>query len=110
MSSLTVFIVDSTPAGIPPTAVFAPQPDMSMSASIKLAGGVSSKDARALAEDMHCDPEFIQSMRKKKDRTEFACFVRNFTPHAVAVASCFCVFLAQPSSRKPKDEARRATA
>lgn len=56
------------------------------SASIKLAGGVSSKDARAFAEDMHCDPEFIQGMKKRREQTEFACFVRNFTPRAVQVS------------------------
>jgi hypothetical protein len=56
------------------------------STSIKLAGGVSAKDARALAEDMHIDPEFLQKMRKSRERTEFACFVRNFTPQAVQVS------------------------
>lgn len=56
------------------------------STSIKLAGGVSAKDARALAEDMRCDDEFLQKMRKSKERTEFACFVRNFTPKAVQVS------------------------
>jgi hypothetical protein len=53
------------------------------STTIKLAGGVSAKDARTLAEDMRCDPEFLTGMRKGKEKTEFACFVRNFTPQAV---------------------------
>jgi hypothetical protein len=56
------------------------------STSIKLAGGVSAKDARALAEDMRCDADFLQKMRKTRERTEFACFVRNFTPKAVQVS------------------------
>lgn len=56
------------------------------STSIKLAGGVSAKDARALAEDMRVDPEFLQKMRKSRERTQFACFVRNFTPQAVQVS------------------------
>jgi hypothetical protein len=53
------------------------------STTIKLAGGVSAKDARTLAEDMRCDPDFLTGMRKGKEKTEFACFVRNFTPQAV---------------------------
>ncbi len=56
------------------------------STSIKLAGGVSAKDARALAEDMRCDDTFLQRMQKSRERTEFACFVRNFTPKAVQVS------------------------
>ncbi len=56
------------------------------STSVKLAGGVSAKDARALAEDFGADPEFLQSMRKRRGRTQFACHVRNQTPRAVAVS------------------------
>ncbi|MEQ1903132.1 MAG: hypothetical protein ABL888_02965 [Pirellulaceae bacterium] len=56
------------------------------STSIKLAGGVSAKDARVLADDMRCDTEFLQSMKKGRDQTQFACFVRNFTPQAVQVS------------------------
>ncbi|MDE2166097.1 MAG: type IV secretion system DNA-binding domain-containing protein [Alphaproteobacteria bacterium] len=57
------------------------------STSIKFAGGVSGKDARALAEEMRCDPEFLQGMRKRKDETEFGCFIRQFTPTAIAVTA-----------------------
>jgi hypothetical protein len=32
---------------------------------------------------MHCEPEFLQGMRKHRDRTEFACFVRNHTPQPI---------------------------
>jgi hypothetical protein len=56
------------------------------STSIKLAGGVSAKDARVLADDMRCDTGFLQSMKKGRDQTQFACFVRNFTPQAVQVS------------------------
>lgn len=66
------------------------------STSIKLAGGVSAKDARALAEDMHIDAEFLQKMRKSRERTEFACFVRNFTPQAVQVSVPLGYLEAQP--------------
>ena len=51
--------------------------------SIKLAGGVSDKDARALASDMRTTPDFITGMRKHARSTEFACYVRNYTGNAV---------------------------
>lgn len=53
------------------------------STAIKLAGGVSAKDAAALAKEMRCEPEFLQEMRKQRDHTEFACFVRNVTPRPI---------------------------
>lgn len=56
------------------------------STSVKFAGGVSAKDARALADDFGTNPDFLQSMRKRRGRTQFACHVRNQTPHAVAVS------------------------
>jgi Type IV secretion-system coupling protein DNA-binding domain len=51
--------------------------------SIKLAGGVSDKDARALAADMRTDADFITGMAKHPRSTDFACFVRNYTGNAV---------------------------
>jgi hypothetical protein len=51
--------------------------------SIKLAGGVSDKDARALASDMRTTAEFIASMKKRAKSTEFACHVRNHTENAL---------------------------
>ena len=51
--------------------------------SIKLAGGVSDKDARALASDMRTTPDFITGMGKHPKSTEFACYVRNYTANAV---------------------------
>jgi len=51
--------------------------------SIKLAGGVSDKDARALASDMRTTADFITSMSKRSRSTEFACYVRNYTANAV---------------------------
>lgn len=56
------------------------------STSIKFAGGVSAKDARALAEDMHTEAATLQAMRKRRGQTEFACFVKNRTPHALRVS------------------------
>jgi len=56
------------------------------STSIKLVGGISAKDARALADEMRCDDSMLLGARKRRDRTEFACHVRNFTPQAVTIA------------------------
>lgn len=51
--------------------------------SIKLAGGISDRDARTLAADMRTTPDFIADMKKHHRSTEFACFVRNVTGNAV---------------------------
>jgi hypothetical protein len=53
------------------------------STSIKVVGGLSAKDTGAFAKEMHSEPEFLQGMRKHRDRTEFACFVRNHTPQPI---------------------------
>jgi hypothetical protein len=48
------------------------------------AGGVSAKDARALAAGMHCTPEFILAQAKASDATHFAAYARNITPRGVS--------------------------
>jgi DNA helicase HerA-like ATPase len=55
--------------------------------AIKIAGGLSQEDARALAGNMRTTPEFLLSMRKHEGekKTEFACFVRDLTGHAIAL-------------------------
>lgn len=55
------------------------------STSLKFAGGVSSKDARALADDMRTDADFIRAMRKRHGRSEFAAYVKNRTESAVRI-------------------------
>ena len=57
------------------------------STSIKLAGGVSAKDARALADEMQVEPEYLQSMRKRRGKSQFACQIRNRTPRAIAIST-----------------------
>ena len=52
--------------------------------SLKLAGGVSARDARALAADMKSTPEFLLAQQKDAGGTRFATFVRNTTPGAVS--------------------------
>lgn len=56
------------------------------STSIKLAGGVSSKDARTFAEDMRCEADFIRGMRKHDANSDFACFIKNAIPRAIRVS------------------------
>jgi hypothetical protein len=72
------------------------------STAVKVAGGVSAKDAAAFAREMRCEPEFLQSMRKRRDRTEFACFVRNMTTQPVRVAVPFGQMECEP--RMSEDE------
>lgn len=54
--------------------------------SIKLAGGVSAKDASALASEFRSSPDFLLSQRKGKQETSFACFARNVTDQAVSLS------------------------
>jgi hypothetical protein len=49
--------------------------------SIKLAGGVSDKDAYALARNMRCEPSFIAEQQKGS----FAGYVRNLTTSAITL-------------------------
>jgi len=53
--------------------------------AIKLVGGLSVEDARALAGNMRCTPEFLLGMKKHEAAqiTQFACWVRNTTPSAI---------------------------
>jgi len=49
--------------------------------SIKFAGGISDKDAYALARSMRCEPDFIAA----QPRGSFACSVRNTTKNAISL-------------------------
>jgi hypothetical protein len=59
------------------------------STSVKLVGGVNSKDAALFAKEMRCDPEYIQSMRKSDRATQFACFVRHHTERPITLSVPF---------------------
>lgn len=54
--------------------------------SIKLAGGLSAKDAGTLAADFRCSPDFLLEQRKSSTRTSFACFAKNVTAQAVTLS------------------------
>ena len=57
--------------------------------SIKLAGGISDKDARVLAPEMRTDADFLTGMIKEQGHTTFAAFVRNVTPQAMRLTTPF---------------------
>jgi len=65
-------------------------------ASIKLAGGVSSADAHALAPNMGTTHEFVAGVRKREHETDFAAYVRNVTPAAITLSIPFGTLEAAP--------------
>jgi hypothetical protein len=51
--------------------------------SFKCAGGVSAKDARGLADELRTTPDFIESMKRRGERSEFAAWLKHSTPRAI---------------------------
>jgi type IV secretory system conjugative DNA transfer VirD4/TraG family protein len=47
------------------------------STSVKIVGGLSSKDAKAFAEEIGCEPEIIRQVQKDQKETQFIMWVRN---------------------------------
>ena len=56
------------------------------STSVKCVGGVSAKDARVLADELRTTPEFIEGMRRRGERTEFAVWVKHLTGQAIRLS------------------------
>nr|WP_272886901.1 type IV secretion system DNA-binding domain-containing protein [Phenylobacterium aquaticum] len=54
--------------------------------SMKCAGGVSAKDARAFADELHTSADFIESMKRRPGKTEFAVWIKHQTPQAIRLA------------------------
>lgn len=71
--------------------------------SIKLAGGVSARDARALAGQMAADPNLIQQQPKGT----FATFVRGLTERAVPISFPFFVLEKMPRASNEERDAIR---
>ncbi|WP_199221264.1 type IV secretory system conjugative DNA transfer family protein [Maritimibacter sp. 55A14] len=71
--------------------------------SIKLAGGVSARDARVLAGQMSADPQLIQQQPKGT----FATYVRGLTERAVPMSFPFFVLENLPRASKEDIEAIR---
>lgn len=51
--------------------------------SVKCVGGVSAKDARVLADELRTTPDFVESMKRRGQRTEFAVWVKHLTGQAI---------------------------
>jgi hypothetical protein len=51
--------------------------------SMKCVGGVSSKDARAMGDELHTTSEFIESMKRRPGKSEFAVWIKHQTPNAI---------------------------
>ena len=66
--------------------------------SIKLAGGVSARDARALAGQMSCDPDTIQ----RQPKGTFATYVRGLTDRAVPIS--FPFFVLEKMEKRSSEE------
>lgn len=72
--------------------------------SIKLAGGVSARDARSLAGQMSCDPELIQ----RQPKGTFATYVRGLTDQAVPISFPFFVLEKGPKAHRSEIDSIRA--
>ena len=59
---------------------------MHANTSLKCAGGVSARDSRALADELHTSSDFIESMRRRGSRTEFALWLKHQTPSAIRLS------------------------
>jgi hypothetical protein len=70
--------------------------------SIKFAGGVSDKDAHALARNMRCEPSFVDGQSKGS----FATYVRNTTKKAITLSFPFMQLGHMRMSRKQYAEVR----
>jgi hypothetical protein len=54
--------------------------------SMKCAGGVSAKDARSLADELRTTPAFIEGMKRRGPRSEFAVWVKQLTGQAIRLS------------------------
>lgn len=79
------------------------------STGIKLAGGVSAKDARTLAAELRTTPEFILAQDKDARGTHFATFVRSLTPAAISQAMPFGTMERERAISESEAERRLAT-
>lgn len=79
------------------------QEAFSANTTIKFAGGVSAKDARALAPMLHCSPEFIETQGKGS----FAASVRGKTTSAVPLSFPFGAVEAMPRMTKSERDGLR---
>lgn len=65
--------------------------------SMKCAGGVSARDARAMADELHTTSDFIESMKRKHGKTEFAVWIKHQTPQAIRLSVPLGFLESQPT-------------
>jgi hypothetical protein len=65
--------------------------------SVKCVGGVSAKDARVLAEELRTTPEFIEGMKRRGPRSEFALWVKHLTGTAIRLSVPLGFLESQPT-------------
>jgi hypothetical protein len=53
---------------------------------IKMVGGISDRDAHAIASDMRTTPSFILGQHRDTRETRFACYLRNMTTTAISIS------------------------
>lgn len=64
--------------------------------SIKVAGGISDRDARALAPDMRTTVEHLTNLKKTDRSAQFMAYIRNKTGRALTIEVPFGLLEAQP--------------
>jgi hypothetical protein len=65
--------------------------------SIKCVGGVSAKDAHALALELRTTPDFIEGMKRRGPRSEFAVWVKHLTGQAIRLTVPLGFLESQPT-------------
>ena len=76
--------------------------------SMKCVGGVSAKDARGIADELHTTSEFIESMRRRAGHTEFAVWLKHLTPAAIRLTAPLGFLESQPLATEEAFEALMA--
>jgi len=66
------------------------------STTVKFAGGLSAKDAHALDTEFRTSADYLLGQRKHRTHSEFACFVKSYTPKALSLSIPLGYLEAQP--------------
>jgi hypothetical protein len=75
--------------------------------TIKLVAGVEPNEVSDVAKSLRTTPELLSSLRKHEEASEFACFVKNYTPHAVRLTIPFLVVENAPQMSAEEHKALR---
>lgn len=69
---------------------------ISTNTTIKYASSPEGIDLSYVARDLRCDPEFLRQQTKTSAEARFACFVRGFTEHPMAISNPFGAIQREP--------------